>query len=60
MLKGSGSLLLDRVKVARLLKEATEELENRVQARTLELEALLRELERNTRSKTHYYRGRQP
>ena len=42
------------VKAARLLKEANEELENRVQARTLELEALTRELEQNTQSKTHF------
>ncbi len=46
--------ITESVKAARLLKEANEELENRVQARTLELEALTKELERNTRSKTHF------
>ncbi len=46
--------ITDSVNAAELLKKANEELETRVQERTLELEALTKELERNTRSKTHF------
>ncbi|MGH1426609.1 MAG: PAS domain-containing hybrid sensor histidine kinase/response regulator [Arenicella sp.] len=39
---------------AQMLREANEELENRVLERTLELEALTEELKRATKSKTHF------
>ncbi len=46
--------ITESVKAARLLKEANEDLETRVQERTLELEALTQELEKSTQSKTHF------
>ena len=46
--------ITDNVTASKLLHQANEELENRVQARTKELEALTQELEKNTRSKTHF------
>ncbi len=46
--------ITESVRAAKLLKEANEELENRVQERTTELQALTQELQRNTRSKTHF------
>ncbi len=46
--------ITESVNAAKLLREANEELETRVQERTLELEAITKELERNTRSKTHF------
>lgn len=46
--------ITESVRAAKLLREANEELENRVHERTLELEALTQELQRNTRSKTHF------
>lgn len=46
--------ITESVNAAKLLKEANEELETRVQERTLKLEAITQELERNTRSKTHF------
>lgn len=44
----------DSVRASELLRKANEELESRVQERTRELEILTKELERNTRSKTHF------
>ena len=46
--------ITDTVLSAQMLREANEELENRVLERTLELEALTEELKRATKSKTHF------
>lgn len=46
--------ITDSVHASELLRRANEELEDRVQARTQELEVLTEELRRNTRSKTHF------
>ena len=44
----------EAVRASKLLHQANEELESRVHDRTQELEVITRELERNTRSKTHF------
>lgn len=46
--------ITDSVRSSEMLKKANEELETRVQERTRELEVLTKELELNTRSKTHF------
>lgn len=46
--------ITEGIRASELLRKANEELEDRVRERTRELEALTQELERNTRSKTHF------
>ena len=46
--------ITESVEAAKLLREANEELENRVRERTIELKSITDELQRNTRSKTHF------
>jgi Na+/proline symporter/signal transduction histidine kinase len=46
--------ITDTVLAAQMLREANEELENRVRERTLELEALTVQLKKATQSKTHF------
>ena len=46
--------ITDSVRASEMLRQANEELEDRVQERTRELEVLTEELRRNTQSKTHF------